>query len=90
MEAESNICAGDRVDEVSASTRMGWFAGLNLRAWGGLRSADGRSVIDAWIAACTSRSAPSMLRLMSNCRTIWVLPVRELDVISVTEAMAPR
>ena len=72
------------VEEVRASDRMGCCAGLNLRALGGLRSEDGRSVIAAWIAACTPRSAPSMSRLMSNCSVTLVLPRLERDVISVT------
>src|SRR5580658_5771573 len=41
------------------------------------------------MAASTSRAAPSMLRLKSNCSVIDVLP-RELDdVISVTPAIWP-
>src|SRR6185312_10636251 len=69
---------------------MGCAAGLYLRAWGGFRSEEGRSTRAASIAACTSRRAPSMLRLMSNCRVTLVEPTREEDVISVTSAMAPR
>jgi len=42
------------------------------------------------IAACTSRAAPSMSRLMSNCSVIRVEPTELDDVISVTEAIAPR
>src|ERR1700761_5598028 len=42
------------------------------------------------MAACTSRAAPSMSRLMSNCSTTWVEPTELREVICVTSAMAPR
>ena len=41
------------------------------------------------MAACTSRAAPSILRFRSNCNTMRVLPSVELEVISLTPAMAP-
>jgi hypothetical protein len=50
----------------------------------------GRSARAALIAACTSRAAPSILRLRSNCRVILVLPTELDEVISVTLAMTPR
>lgn len=43
----------------------------------------------ALIAACTSRQAPSMSRLKSNCKVIWVEPCELLEVISVTPAIRP-
>ena len=49
----------------------------------------GSSVREALIAACTSRAALSTVRLRSNCKVTRVLPWAELDVISVTPAMAP-
>ena len=39
------------------------------------------------MAACTSRAAPSMLRLRSNCRVTLVLPSELEEVISVMPAM---
>ena len=50
----------------------------------------GRSVSDALIAACTSRAAPSILRLRSNCTVMWSEPSEDTEVISVTPAMVPR
>src|SRR6185436_10294598 len=41
------------------------------------------------MAACTSRAAPLMSRLRSNCSTIAVEPRLLVDVISVTAAMCP-
>ena len=42
------------------------------------------------MAACTSRAAPLMSRLRSNCRITRLLPKDEDDVISVTPAIAPK
>src|SRR3984885_1293339 len=44
----------------------------------------------AWIAASTSRAAPSMLRDRSNCSTTLELPTALCEVISVTPAIVPR
>jgi hypothetical protein len=41
------------------------------------------------MAAWTSRAAPSMLRLRSNCRVMLVEPSELPEVISVTPAMRP-
>ena len=41
------------------------------------------------MAACTSRAAPSMSRLRSNCSVMLVEPSDEREVISVTPAMLP-
>ena len=49
----------------------------------------GSSARAALIAACTSRAAPSMSRLKSNCSVTRVLPSALPDVISVTPAMRP-
>ena len=49
----------------------------------------GSSVRAALIAACTSRAAPLMSRLRSNCSVTRVEPSDELDVISLTPAMLP-
>ena len=49
----------------------------------------GRSTSEALIAACTSRAAPSMLRVRSNCTVIEVEPSEETEVISVTPAITP-
>jgi hypothetical protein len=42
------------------------------------------------MAACTSRAAPSMLRLRSNCSVTRAEPTELVDVISLTPAMVPR
>ena len=42
------------------------------------------------MAACTSRAAPSMSRLRSNCRVMRAWPMPLCDVISVTSATEPR
>src|ERR1035441_721334 len=47
----------------------------------------GREVRAALMAASTSRAAPSMSRLKSNCSVIDVLPSPLDEVISVTPAM---
>ena len=51
---------------------------------------EGSSERAAWMAACTSRAAPSMLRLRSNCKVTRVLPSELDEVISDTPAMRPR
>ena len=42
------------------------------------------------IAACTSRAAPSRLRLRLNCNVMLVLPTVLSEFISATSAMTPR
>ena len=63
---------------------------MNLRYVGLDLSAAGRSARAALIAACTSRAAPLMSRLMSNCSTICVELTLLRDVISSTPAILPR
>ncbi len=41
------------------------------------------------MAACTSRAAPSMSRLRSNCRVTRAEPVLLCEVISVTPGIVP-
>src|SRR5207248_11452482 len=69
--------------------KMGASAGLTLRYVGLLGRATGRYPRAALIAACTSRAAPLILRLNSNCRTMPVEPRELVEVISVTPAMRP-
>ena len=68
---------------------MGASAGLARRKVGGLGRPAGRSVPAALIAASTSFAASAWLRLRSNCTTMEVVPSEELEVISLTPAMAP-
>ena len=68
---------------------IGAFAGLILRNVGRDCRSPGRSVSAALIAACTSRAAPSMLRLRSNCTVMRVLPSEEREVISITPGISP-
>ena len=49
----------------------------------------GSRVRAAFMAACTSRAAPSMSRSRSNCSVTRLLPSEELEVIWVTPAIAP-
>ena len=49
----------------------------------------GRSLSAALSAACTSRAAPSMLRLRSNWMVIWVWPSVDCDVIDEMPEIVP-
>src|SRR6266446_9887935 len=79
---------GGTVREVSARIMIGIAAGLALRKDGRDCRSPGRSLAAALIAACTSRAAPSMLRLRSNCTAILVEPRELTEVISVTPAIS--
>src|SRR3954469_21870207 len=68
---------------------MGASAGFTLRYDGLLGKFAGSWPRAALMAAWTSRAAPSMSRLRSNCRTILVLPCPLEDVISVMPAIRP-
>src|SRR3972149_5103937 len=68
---------------------IGAAAGFILRKLGGVGRSDGRSLAAALIAACTSRAAPSMLRLRSNWIVIDANPIELTDVISVTPEISP-
>ncbi len=59
-------------------------AGLTLLKVGALDMVFGRFGVAVLIAVCTSWAAPSISRLRSNCRTIWVLPAALEEVIEVT------
>ena len=68
---------------------IGASAGFTLRYVGFAGRFAGRYVRAALIAACTSRAAPSILRLRSNWIVIDVVPRLLVDVISETPAMCP-
>ena len=68
---------------------IGASAGFTFRYVGLFGRPDGSKLREALIAACTSRAAPSMSRLRSNCSVIRVEPSDDDDVISVTPAMRP-
>ena len=68
---------------------IGVADGLDLRNDGRDCRSPGRSVSAALIAACTSRAAPSMLRLRSNCTVMRVEPSEMREVISVTPGISP-
>ena len=72
VSAASYITLGGTVVEVSARIMIGVADGLDLRNDGRDCRSPGRSVSAALIAACTSRAAPSMLRLRSNCTVMRV------------------
>ena len=90
VEAESYIWPRSRVSEVMDRMITGASAGLALRYEGLLGSPVGRRLRAALMAACTSRAAPSMLRLKSNCKVMRVEPSELEEVISVTPTMRPR
>jgi hypothetical protein len=77
------------VFEVSARIKMGEAAGFDLRKLGSVGMSDGKSVIAALIAACTSCAAPSMSRLGSNCTVMRDEPSELTEVNSDTPAMVP-
>ena len=63
--------------------------GCALRSVGSVGRSLGRSVAAALSAACTSRAAPSMLRLRSNWMMMRVEPSELREVISVTPGIVP-
>ena len=69
---------------------IGVAAGLDLRNVGRDGRSAGRSVCAALMAACTSRAAPSILRLRSNCTEMRVEPSELREVSSVTPGISPR
>src|SRR5579871_3353077 len=75
--------------EVSARIRIGMAFGLDLRNEGVACRSPGRSAIAALIAPCTSRAAPSILRLRSNWIAIRERPSELREVNSVTPGLAP-
>ena len=77
------------MSEVSARIMIGESAGLTFRYVGLLGMLAGRFARAALMAACTSRAAPSMFRVKSNCIVIEVEPRSLAEVISVTPAMWP-
>src|SRR5262249_41571737 len=86
-EAASYICPRSTVSEVRARIITGASAGFTFRYVGLFGNPAGKNARAALIAACTSRAAPSMSRLKSNCRTMLVEPRLLEDVISVTPAI---
>src|SRR5262249_3872913 len=77
------------VSDVRARMSTGAALGFALRYVGTVGRSLGRSAAAALIAACTSRAAPSMLRLRLNCTVTLVAPSELTDVISVTLAISP-
>ena len=78
------------VFEVSARIRIGAAAGLDFLNRGSVGRSEGRSVAAALRAACTSRAAPSRLRLRLNWMEMRDDPSELTEVISVTPAISPR
>ncbi|MGY4376045.1 hypothetical protein ACVWZ3_003684 [Bradyrhizobium sp. i1.3.6] len=60
-----------------------------LRKRGSVGRSLGRSISAALIAACTSRAALSMLRPMSNCSWMLVVPSDDVEVIWLMPAISP-
>src|SRR5215470_6369416 len=83
MRARSNV------SDVSERIRIGASAGFTLRYVGLFGRLAGNWLRAALMAACTSRAAPSMLRLRSNWRTMLVDPNWLVDVIWLMPAIRP-
>src|SRR2546421_11876258 len=66
---------------------IGDSPGLTLRKLGGTVISTGSRRWATVRAVCTSRAAPSILRLRLNKMTIWVRPSVETDVIELMPAM---
>jgi hypothetical protein len=78
-----------RLSEVKPSTRIGVSAGLTFRIVGGYGKFFGRKADAALIADSVSLTVPSMARLRSNCRVIWLKPSALADVIWVRPGIWP-
>ena len=83
------MALGCIVLDVSARIRIGAADGLALRNVGSVGRSPGRSLSAALSAACTSRAAPSMLRLRSNCTVMRDWPSEVTEVSSVTPEISP-
>jgi len=70
--------------------RIGAAAKFALRNVGSVGRSVGRSLSAALSAACTSRAAPSMLRLRSNWIVMRDWPSEVTEVSSVTPEISPR
>jgi hypothetical protein len=68
---------------------IGASAGFDFQNSGFCGRVAGSCARAALMAACTSRAAPSILRLRSNCRVILVPPNVLDEVISVIPAIRP-
>lgn len=79
--AASYTCGTVSVSLESARIMIGASAGLILRYVGLLGMFAGSCARAALMAACTSRAAPLMSRLRSNCRMMLVDPCEDVDVI---------
>jgi hypothetical protein len=69
------------VSDVIPSTRIGVSAGLTFRIVGGYGRFGGSCADAALIAESVSLTAPSIARLKSNCKVIWVKPSALAEVI---------
>ena len=63
------------------STRIGVSAGFTFRIVGGYGIPSGSCAAAALMAESVSVAAPSIARLKSNCKVIWVKPSALADVI---------
>src|SRR5689334_9738199 len=87
VSAASSTCDRASAGELRARYRMGWSAGFTLRNEGGV-GISGGSWAAAWVMAdCTSRAAPSRLRLRSNWMVTLVCPSELVEVIELMPAM---
>ena len=89
VSATSYIALVVNVFEVSASTNTGAAAGFAFLNLGSDGRSLGKSASDAFIAACTSRAARSMLRPIANCNWMLVLPSELTEVIWSTPEIWP-
>ena len=80
-------CGRGTTSDSRVISRIGWSAGLIFRYLGREGRFEGRNPAAELMAACTSRAAPLMSRLRSNCRVTDADPTELREVISVTPAM---
>ena len=87
--AAASTAVRGSVSEWTARIMIGASAGLVLRSVGGLGMSFGSCPAAALMASSTSVAAPSMLRLRSNWRVIWLLPRTLTEVICVRPGIWP-
>src|ERR1700746_1322429 len=87
VSAYSSTTESGRVGDLRLRYMTGKSAGFTLRELGGMVISTGSLRAATVSAVCTSRAAPSMLRLRSNCTVIDDCPSEEVDTIEEMPAM---
>ncbi len=87
VSAYSSTAESGSVEELRLRKITGASAGFALMKLGGVVIWIGKRLAAEVKADCTSRAAPSMLRLKSNCKVIEVMPSPLDEIISLTPAI---